>query len=132
VGTIRKPRTGNGAVHITDEALRLYRWAKSIEESGDSEIWESEGGRKREFLNISGALDELLGLQLWDSPLLSENVQRDPVSWPLRQALEEAAMAEEAAGRPRLRRNGNGLSERAKTSESAPARLLGGRGPDDG
>jgi|SRR4051794_33921543 hypothetical protein len=99
---------------ITAEHVALYRWAKSIEESGDSEVWESDGGRQREFLNVTSALEQLVGLQLWDSSLFSENVQNDAVSGPVRAALEAAAMVEERQGWSLVRPNGNGLSgERA-------------------
>src|SRR3954464_2167598 len=97
--------------HITDEHVELFRWAMSIKESPDFDAWESEGGRHREFLNVSGALDQLCGLALWATPITSDNVEMDPVSWPLRQALEEAAESEERQGKPLMRPNGNGLSE---------------------
>jgi hypothetical protein len=85
-------------VRITAEHVRLFKLAMAIREAGEDEEWEEAGGRRREFLNVSGELHDLLGLALWDLPVTSECVERDAVSWPVRQALE-AAMAQEAAGR---------------------------------
>jgi hypothetical protein len=123
VATIKHHR--DVASRITPEAIQLFRWAKAIwEDDGDLE-WEEDGGRRREFLTTSGMLHDELGLQLWDLPVLSESVENDPVSWPWRRALDEAAMAEEAAGRPLVRPNGLGLDdtqEALKRISESPAR----------
>jgi hypothetical protein len=107
VATIRKH---TGAIRITDEALEIYRWARSIKEDGDHEEWEPQG-RRGEFLNLDVALSNMLGLELWDSAVFDVSASRDPKTRPLIEALEKAAEAEEAAGRPLIRPNGNGLVE---------------------
>jgi hypothetical protein len=121
VATIKEPRPGS--IRITDEQLRLYGWAMSIRDCDGDLEWEEDGGRRREFLNISGALHQLLGLQLWDTPVTSDLVERDPASWPVRQALEEAAEAEERQGKPVVRPNGNGLSESEEIRKRVDAAL---------
>ena len=59
--TIR--RAGKG--RITPEAVALFRQCEDIRATGCDEYWEHEGGRRREYLDASKALDQLLGLPPW-------------------------------------------------------------------
>jgi hypothetical protein len=115
------------ALRVPDEAVELFRWAMSIKESPAYDAWEEDGGRHREFLNVSGALDRLLGLELWDLPVTSDSVERDPVSWPLRQALDQAAESQEREGRPLIRLIENGLLESEEIRKSASESLTRSR-----
>jgi hypothetical protein len=56
---------------VTPEAVELFRRAIAIEQSGDaSEAWEEEGGKRREYLNLSVELHRALALKIWElSPL---------------------------------------------------------------
>lgn len=94
----------NGAIKITDEMVSLFRWGLEIKASPDVDLWEEQGGRHREFLDVSSALDVLAGLALWDSPILSDSAERDPVTKPILRALEEAA-SQDAPGGPLVRLN---------------------------
>jgi hypothetical protein len=51
----RRPR-------ISGEAVRLFVLIEEIEASGAGEIWESEGGRRREMLDAENALARVLEL----------------------------------------------------------------------
>ena len=103
-------------VRITAEHVRLFKLAMAIREAGEHEP------------NVSVELHDQLGLALWDLPVTSDSVEMDPVSWPVRLALE-AAMAQEAAGRPVVSfdadRLSNTDSQEKRTSES-PSRSRDG------
>jgi hypothetical protein len=106
----------NGSITITDEHIWLFKLAMAIREAGEHEP------------NVSVELHDQLGLALWDLPVTSDSVERDPVSWPVRLALEEA-MAQEAAGRPvasfEAKRLSDTDSQGKRTSES-PSRSRDG------
>jgi hypothetical protein len=76
-----------GAIRITAEHVRLFKLAMANREAGKDDP------------NVSVELHDRLGLALWDLPVTSDSVEMDPVSWPVRLALE-AAITQEAAGRP--------------------------------
>jgi hypothetical protein len=108
--TTRTPiRRPSRATRITPETVQLFARAVAIEDMpGATERWENEGGRRREYLDLSGALAQQLGLKPWHpSPLdvadervpadLGEHQVNDWVTIQrLRKALWEAL---EAAGK---------------------------------
>ncbi len=53
----RPPRGGQ----ITPEAIELFRRGLQIQERGLDEEWEEDGGRRREYLDLSSALAAALG-----------------------------------------------------------------------
>ena len=100
---------------ISDEAFRLWRLCRAIEDEGATERWEDDRrrpGRRREYLDAGKALATALGIRWFDhSPLrvTSETppdyICRNPAqapewrrAWELRQALlaAEAAADREA------------------------------------
>jgi hypothetical protein len=100
----------NGAVRITDEMVRTFRWVMAIKEAGDDLEFEEDGGRRHEYLNVASRLHhDLLGLQPWDSPVTSDLAWKDPVTGPWLKALEEATERQESAGKPVKRPNLKGL-----------------------
>jgi hypothetical protein len=42
---------------ITDEMIELYRRGREIIAAGDHEFWEEDGGRQREYLDLTKKLD---------------------------------------------------------------------------
>jgi hypothetical protein len=114
----RKHRAGAG-VRITPEMVELWRWQQSILDSGQDEVWEEQGGRQREWHNVTSALHSLLNLELWDSTVHS--CDGDPRVEPLRRALVEAAEAQERQGRPLMRPIADGLQESEEANKRATA-----------
>jgi hypothetical protein len=121
---------------ITDEMISLFARAKSIRESGDHDLWEHEGGRRLEFVNLELVLHRLCGLQLWDFPIFSDSADDDPVTGPIRRELEAAAAAQERAGRPLMRPVKDGLAEseaiEKRTGEALARRSSTRTGPTIG
>jgi hypothetical protein len=82
---------------ITPYAVELFRELTEIEAAGLHERWESEGGQKRRYLDLSTTLDRELGLRTCDLPVmearaycqLADNIDRESVL--LRRQLEAAA-----------------------------------------
>jgi hypothetical protein len=50
---------------ITPEILQLFRRCLEMQANEDSEIWEANGGRRREYLDAWLALQQSLGLPPW-------------------------------------------------------------------
>jgi hypothetical protein len=102
---------------ITPEHLRLWNRLHGIIGEGGDEVWESEGGRRREYLDACVELHALLGLKPWNEMAI-DAADPEPPEWMtdahhrtdyrrahrLYLALEAAAAAERPAQRPRKRR----------------------------
>ena len=58
----RPPRGG----HITPEVIALFKQVRELEDSSDVGLWESEGGARRQWLDLRGALHTALGRKPWD------------------------------------------------------------------
>src|SRR3954453_11364183 len=98
MATAKQP---TGPIKITDEMVRSFRLVMAIKASDGDLAWEEDGGRRHEYLDAAGRLHhDLLGLQLWDLPVTSDNVERDAVSWPIFQALQAAAAQDAPVGPP--------------------------------
>ena len=52
-----KLRRSKTRTPITDEIVELFRRGCEIIEAGEIEIWEADGGRRREYLNITRKLN---------------------------------------------------------------------------
>lgn len=48
---------------ITDEVIRLYQAARAIEETGAHERWDENGGRRREYFELTKDLHKALNLK---------------------------------------------------------------------
>ena len=53
---------------ITPEMIAIWRRLRSIVDAGDDERWESEGGRRREALDLDLEMHRLLGLKPHQMP----------------------------------------------------------------
>jgi hypothetical protein len=60
--TNRRIRRREATTRISPAALASYRLCHEIESAGADNTWEEEGGRRREYLDASTALDRSLGL----------------------------------------------------------------------
>ena len=61
----------------TVEMLDLYARVRAIENAGQDEAWEFDGGRRREYFDLQFELHRLLGRQIWETHVF----QRGP-NWP--------------------------------------------------
>ena len=61
----------------TVEMLDLYARVCAIEQAGQDETWEVDGGRRREYFDLQVELHRLLGRQIWETHVF----QRSP-HWP--------------------------------------------------
>lgn len=108
------------SIVVTEEMVELWRWLVALEEADGYLKWEEEGGRRREWHNLTSCLHYLFNLKPWDvfvSDCYSDNEPEPDASeyykswYKVRQiaaALEEAAEAEERQGRPLMRPFKNG------------------------
>lgn len=55
----------------TVEMLDLYALVRSIEQTGQDEIWEVDGGRRREYFDLQVELHRLLGRRIWEAHFFS-------------------------------------------------------------
>ena len=55
----------------TVEMLDLYARVRAIEQAGQDETWEVDGGRRREYFDLQVELHRLLGRQIWEAPVRS-------------------------------------------------------------
>ncbi len=77
--TTRHPISRPPRSHITPRAVELFKHALEIEACDDDEFWEENGGRKREYLDVTVQLHRALGLKAYEpSPL---DCDGDPPSW---------------------------------------------------
>ena len=51
----------------TVEMLDLYARVRAIEQAGQDETWEVDGGRRREYFDLQIELHRLLGRQIWET-----------------------------------------------------------------
>jgi hypothetical protein len=51
----------------TVEMLDLYARVRAIEQAGQDETWEVDGGRRREYFDLQVELHRLLGRQIWET-----------------------------------------------------------------
>jgi hypothetical protein len=74
------------STRITPEMIAMFRRAVAIQAAGLDQIWEQDGGRRREFLDAESALDRLLDLELFETNPLAAR-REEPPRW-----MKEAAM----------------------------------------
>jgi hypothetical protein len=72
----------------TVEMLDLYARVRSIEQAGQDETWEIDGGRRREYFDLQVEMHRLLGRQIWEA-----NVFPRGPHWP---AVSDVAKRESA------------------------------------
>ncbi len=72
----------------TVEMLDLYARVRSIEQAGQDESWEVDGGRRREYFDLQVEMHRLLGRQIWEA-----HVYRHGSHWP---AMSDVAKRESA------------------------------------
>jgi hypothetical protein len=51
--------------HVTADMVALFRRGREILAAGDDRRWEDEGGRRREFLDLTSLLHQRLGRRPW-------------------------------------------------------------------
>jgi hypothetical protein len=51
----------------TVEMLDLYARVRTIEQAGQDETWEVDGGRRREYFDLQVEMHRLLGRQIWEA-----------------------------------------------------------------
>jgi hypothetical protein len=64
------PRYAVGLFSMTKttvEMLDLYARVRAIEQAGQYETWEVDGGRRREYFDLQVELHRLLGRQIWEA-----------------------------------------------------------------
>jgi hypothetical protein len=78
--TRRTPLNRRQKSYITHEAVELFELCDAIEEAGFDDIWEQEGGRRREYLNAWFKLNEILHVRSWEyGPVVA--CCPDPPDW---------------------------------------------------
>jgi hypothetical protein len=76
--TTRTPIKRGKHARITPEVIEAYRHARALHNNPKArEEWESEGGRRREYLDTCSLLHDLLGRQTWDEQILDTIGQDD-------------------------------------------------------
>jgi hypothetical protein len=74
----------------TVEMLDLYARVRAIEQAGQDETWEVEGGRRREYFDLHVELHRLLGGQIWEAHVFQRGGHRpaasDVAEWEMAQA----------------------------------------------
>jgi hypothetical protein len=88
---------------ITPELVKLYKRILEIRAAGLDDIWEDQGGRKREMYDARAELHRGLGLNPWHysptdvaldgPPNADEDPERHALAQELRRALEAAFAA---------------------------------------
>jgi len=73
---------------VTREMIDLYRRAREIQRQGGDEKWEDQGGRLREYYDLTLALHRLLGRRLWDDDIVDGEPDDEP-GRVARRALEQ-------------------------------------------
>ena len=86
----------------TVEMLDLYARVRAIEQAGQDETWEVDGGRRREYFDLQIELHRLLGRQIWETHVFQRGPRgpaaSDVAEWESAQASRdelERALAEE-------------------------------------
>ena len=74
----------------TVEMLDLFARVCAIEQAGQDETWEVDGGRRREYFDLQIELHRLLGRQIWETRRFS--------TWPARACCVRCCRVEERAG----------------------------------
>ncbi|HEX3342061.1 MAG TPA: hypothetical protein VHT68_23150 [Pseudolabrys sp.] len=64
----------------TVEMLDLYAHVRAIEQAGQDEIWEVDGGRRREYFDLQLELHRLLGRQIWETHFFQRGPHRPAAS----------------------------------------------------
>jgi len=60
----------------TVEMLDLYARVRSIEQAGQEETWEIDGGRRREYFDLQVEMHRLLGRQIWEANVFPRGPRR--------------------------------------------------------
>ena len=66
---------------ITDEAVELWNRGNAIIESGDDAVFEEDGGRRNEYLEVLHGLSRALGLKLWHDDPFDVPSEGEPEEW---------------------------------------------------
>jgi hypothetical protein len=78
----------------TVEILDLYARVCAIEQAGQDETWEVDGGRRREYFDLQVELHRLLGRQIWETHVFQRGPHRpgasDVAEWEIAQAEKKA------------------------------------------
>ena len=64
----------------TVEMLDLYARVRAIEQAGQDETWEVDGGRRREYFDLQVELHRLLGRQIWEAHVFQRGPHRPATS----------------------------------------------------
>ena len=64
----------------TVEMLDLYARVRAIEQAGQDETWEVDGGRRREYFDLQVELNRLLGRQIWEAHVFQRGPHRSAAS----------------------------------------------------
>jgi len=76
--TTRTPIPRSTKYRITPEMVALFRRAREIEAADNHNFWEAEGGRKREWYDISVELHAMLGRKLWQTDVIDADSDTPP------------------------------------------------------
>ena len=60
----------------TVEMHDLYARVRSIEQAGQEETWEIDGGRRREYFDLQVEMHRLLGRQIWEANVFPRGLRR--------------------------------------------------------
>lgn len=64
----------------TVEMLDLYARVRAIEQAGQDESWEVDGGRRREYFDLQVEMHRLLGRQIWEAHVYRRGPHRPAMS----------------------------------------------------
>jgi hypothetical protein len=64
----------------TVEMLDVYARVRAIEQAGQDETWEVDGGRRREYFDLQVELHRLLGRQIWEAHVFQRGPHGPAVS----------------------------------------------------
>ena len=64
----------------TVEMLDLYARVRAIEQAGQDESWEVDGGRRREYFDLQVEMHRLLGRQIWEAHVCRRGPHRPAMS----------------------------------------------------
>lgn len=79
MSTKRTPRSPGKRTNISPEVVAAFKNAREIYDAGDaSEVWEEQGGRRREYLEAKSVLHRMLKRRPWQVDLMDCDSDQPP------------------------------------------------------
>jgi hypothetical protein len=67
-------RPPDEAVRLAPEVIDLFRRGIAIQKQGKHRTWESEGGRRDEYIDVCNALHRMLGRRPWQYDVIDDDL----------------------------------------------------------